>query len=310
MPTTSTARRLWQLYEPYHAVTYFEPESRQALADAGLRGFWMGYFAGRAAPLGAVSAGAVVATFYNFAPGMVRRAVPDAWSFCPPERVLEARLEGVDRALHRILGDRLGDPALAEAADLACFAAEHGQPGGRPLYAANAELDWPGQPHLRLWQALTCLREERGDAHVACLAHAGLDGLESHVTLVGAGTVDRQVLQPNRGWTDQEWAAAVERLLHRGWVDTEGHLTEAGRARRRRIEKDTDRLAEQPWHALGERRTERLGEVLSSLAPVLAELGNMPQLNPIGLPRSRARQLLSRGAELRRRTTGGVISTE
>jgi hypothetical protein len=33
-----------------------------------LRGFWRGYFAGRAAPLGTASATVISASFYNFAP--------------------------------------------------------------------------------------------------------------------------------------------------------------------------------------------------------------------------------------------------
>ena len=43
---------MWTLFEPVHAVTYFAPEARSAFEAAGLRGFWRGYFAGRAAPLG------------------------------------------------------------------------------------------------------------------------------------------------------------------------------------------------------------------------------------------------------------------
>src|SRR5262249_20568323 len=52
----ATARTMWTLFEPVHAVTYFTADSRSAYEQAGLRGFWRGYFAGRAAPLGAVSA--------------------------------------------------------------------------------------------------------------------------------------------------------------------------------------------------------------------------------------------------------------
>jgi hypothetical protein len=62
-PASAPARRLWQVAEPYHALTYFAPEAHRAYEDAGLRGFWRGYFAGRAAPLGAVGAGVVTATF-------------------------------------------------------------------------------------------------------------------------------------------------------------------------------------------------------------------------------------------------------
>ena len=97
----SPARALWQCIEPYHAVTYFTDEARAAFEAIGLRGFWRGYFAGRAAPLGAVGAGAVVATFYGFRPDFVARAVPDVWSIVRPEDAVAARERGAGRALAR-----------------------------------------------------------------------------------------------------------------------------------------------------------------------------------------------------------------
>jgi hypothetical protein len=48
------ARRLWQRFEPYHAVGYFAPEAREVFQRTGWSGFCMGYFATRAAPLGPV----------------------------------------------------------------------------------------------------------------------------------------------------------------------------------------------------------------------------------------------------------------
>ena len=54
---------MWTLFEPVHAVTYFAPEARSAFEAAGLRGFWRGYFAGRAAPLGPASAAVITASF-------------------------------------------------------------------------------------------------------------------------------------------------------------------------------------------------------------------------------------------------------
>src|SRR5258708_29161877 len=50
------ARRMWTLFEPGHVVAYFSAEALSAFTDAGLRGFWRGYFAGRAAPPGAARA--------------------------------------------------------------------------------------------------------------------------------------------------------------------------------------------------------------------------------------------------------------
>ena len=75
----ATARSMWTLFEPVHAVTYFAPQARSAFEQAGLRGFWRGYFAGRAAPLGCTNAAVVTASFFNFAPAFVARAVPAVW---------------------------------------------------------------------------------------------------------------------------------------------------------------------------------------------------------------------------------------
>ncbi|HET9895972.1 MAG TPA: hypothetical protein VFQ44_13680 [Streptosporangiaceae bacterium] len=100
-----TARLMWTLTEPVHALTYFAPEARSAFEDAGLRGFWRGYFAGRAAPLGRVTAGPVIASFFNFAPQMVARALPSVWELASPEQALRARQAGAVAALHRLLDD-------------------------------------------------------------------------------------------------------------------------------------------------------------------------------------------------------------
>ena len=279
------ARRLWRLLEPYHALTYFAPESRRAFGAAGLRGFWMGYFAGRSAPMGPVGPALVTATFFNFAPAMVARSIPDAWSFATPASVLDARLAAIDETLGRLLGPTVGDRTVARAADLAVAAVGEADGAGRPLFAANAALGAPGPAHLALWWAATCLREHRGDGHVAAATLAGLDGCEVHVTLVAAGALTRQVLQPNRGWTDDEWDGAVERLRLRGWLDAEGGLTGPGRRARARLEEDTDRLAAAPWRRLGRQAAEELAGLLEPVAGAVLAAGEIPMPNPMGLPR-------------------------
>src|SRR6516165_7857000 len=102
----STARSMWTLFEPIHAVTYFAPEARSAYEQAGLRGFWRGYFAGRAAPLGAASAPVVTAAFFNFAPAFVARAIPGVWDLITPEEALRVRMAGATEALSRLLAGR------------------------------------------------------------------------------------------------------------------------------------------------------------------------------------------------------------
>ncbi len=291
MDAPRTARAMWKLFEPLHAVTYFAEECIEEYGSAGLKGFWMGYFAGRSAPMGAVAPAVVDATFFSFNPDRVKRALPDAWSFAAPDRVLEARLVGVDRVLRRILGpDANGDGPDIDAADIARAAAlartavEGLSVDGRPLAAANLALDWPGEPHLALWQAATVLREHRGDGHVVALVAAGLDGRQALVTMAATGAVPRAMLQAARGWDDVAWEVSADSLVERGWLEEDGTQTTSGAAARREIEDLTDLLAAEPWERLGDDGTEALGAVLTPLASAIAATGSVPVPNPIGLP--------------------------
>lgn len=269
------ARQMWTLFEPVHAVGYFTPPPRAAYEAAGLRGYWRGYFAGRAAPFGAVGPGVVIATFFGFAPQMVRRALPSVWELASPEVALAAREAGARAALRELFGDA----DVAEAAELLRAAAEAVDVVGRPLAAANVALPWPTDPLGVLWHAATILREHRGDGHVAALLVAGLDGCESLVWRSAVDS-DRQVMQPIRGWTDEEWDAAAARLAVRGWLDADGRATEVALAARDRIEGSTDQLAAGPWQALGHVRTARLAELMRPLSGPLLE--SLPMLKAIG----------------------------
>ena len=277
------ARRLWVLGEPFHALTYFADEARTAFADVGLRGFWAGYFAGRAAPLGAVGPAVVTATFGSFAPSFVARRVPEVWTTTSPADALAARLRGVDAAVRRALPDWTGTPEAAEAAALARRAAESVDVLGRPLAAANTEVPWPGEAHLVLWQALTTLREHRGDGHLAVLLGRELLGLPSLVLSAAAGTTSAEWLQKARGWSPAEWDAAAGELSDRGWL-AGGALTDEGVALRTAVEADTDRLASRPWAALGEDGCERLARLLAPVRRAVVAAGEWPAHNPIGVP--------------------------
>ena len=281
---TASARRMWLRFEPYHAVTYFTPESRAATDALGCRGGWMGYFGMRAAPLGAASAEQVTSAFYNFHPSRVQRALPDAWVAASPEAFLETRLVGVDRALHRLLGEEaLSGAAVAEAAQLAVTAAQHASTAGRPLAAANAQLPWPDRPHLALWQATTLLRESRGDGHVAALVTAQLDPCEALICFAADNSLEAGYMQQARGWSSAEWEEATERLRKRGLLDGAGALTDEGRALRQWVEERTDLSALAPWAALGEAATNRLAELLEPLALSLIENNDAMRMNPMAL---------------------------
>ena len=111
----SLARRLWARYEPLHDVVYFSPYAREAATALGLKGYWMGYFAFRAAPLGPVGPAAITAAFYGFAARRVERALPDAWRIATPEQALAARAEAAGRALREAFG---AAPNVQESLDV------------------------------------------------------------------------------------------------------------------------------------------------------------------------------------------------
>ncbi|MFE0460194.1 hypothetical protein ACFW1A_13195 [Kitasatospora sp. NPDC058965] len=273
------ARALWRLFEPVYAVTFLQPESRAAFEAAGLDGGWRGYFAGRAAPLGAVDAPTVTASFFSFAPAMVAQALPDVWTHASPSQALAARTRGSAAALARLL-----EPVAVEQVEAAATALEEAVArldcAGRVLAAANAALPRPTDVHGRLWQAATVLREHRGDGHVAALVAGGLDGCEAPVLHCATGA-DREVLQPLRGWTDDAWAAATARLVERDWLTPQGAVTELGRARHRSVEEATDLAAGRVWAGLSDDELARLTAVLKPIAVLCRE--RMP-INPLAMP--------------------------
>jgi hypothetical protein len=308
------ARSMWTLFEPVHAVTYFTAEARSAYEQAGLRGFWRGYFAGRAAPLGvagptvaaptgaggvavaaatgAASAAVVAASFFNFAPAFVARAIPGVWELITPEEALRVRLAGAAEGLGRLLAGQ--EAEAAAAGDLLWRAIGELDFSGRVLAAANAALPvLPGEDVAassassaaaglgRLWQAATLLREHRGDGHFAALAAADIDGCET-VVLRCCLDLRREDMQPVRGWTDEAWDGALSRLAARGWVGADGTLTSAGREAHAAVEDATDRAASRPWARLGPEATAEIAAALTPLA--LACAAALPYPSPIGVP--------------------------
>ena len=279
------ARDVWTRVEAIHAVTYFASESREAAKAAGLKGFWMGYFGFRAAPLGAVGPGVVEAAFYNFAPAMVRRSIPDAWSFARPEALVVARGHAAASTL-RAVAPNVSDLAASVVGRLA-HASGRGRMEGRPLYAANRSVAAGDDPVEALWQACTLIREHRGDGHVMALVDAGLDGLEAHVLFAADRDVDAEVLRDNRGWTHGEWTDAV--AAHgRGLLANDGTITASGHALRDQVEAVTDTLAGELFDDLADDDPTELLRDLDVLVDQIDQAGVIPFPNPMGLPRRAA----------------------
>ena len=272
---SSVARTMFDLIEPISLVSFFADEPNDALASLGMRTYWDGYFAGRAAPLGTVPAEVVDAAFYSFAPGEVARHVPQVWRRATPEAAHAARQRGCAAALVRILADLAVTPGLRRAADLLAGAASSAPLEGRVMYAALRALPVPDDPVERLWHAANMLREHRADGHVVALMAAGIDRTECHVLLaLGLGIHPAETFGRIHHLPRPYLAAVMARLRERGILDPTWHLTDAGREVRNGIEAMTDALAAAPYAALEQGELDELVALLAPISRRLTEAGS------------------------------------
>ena len=283
----SESRDLWHLIESTHAVTYFAPGCARANQDLGFKGFWMGYFGARAAPMGAVGAAVVTAAFGGFAPGMVERAIPDAWGFVEPGAAVEGRASAAATALREALAEV--DDVADQLLGVLDKALEVCEPAGRPLFAANKDVTPFEDPVADLWQMLTTLREHRGDGHLAVLTSEGVGGCEAHLlALASRGEVGgpaEELLRSARGWSDTDWTDSLTTLRSAGLLETGGGLSERGRKLHAHLEARTDELASPPFAGIGESGREHLRDCLIPIAASVVDTGWVPFPNPMGLPR-------------------------
>ena len=273
------ARKTHRTLEIIHGLVYFAPEAADAYAALGVTGR-SGYFASRSAAMGAASAELVIATFFNFNPALVHRAMDGVWDITTPAALLETRVHAAGAAIRNRAGELADGSDIEEAASLARRAAEEAcsHLSGKPLFAGHATLPWPENPLLVLWHAQTLLREFRGDIHIAAMTAEGIDGCEALVCHAASGDIGRAALQTSRAWSDDEWDAAVESLRAKGHVNADGSFTEKGAASRQWVEDHTDAGALVAYEPLGEDGCERLRFLCRPLSKAIVAAG------PLTLP--------------------------
>jgi hypothetical protein len=221
---------------------------------------------------------------------MVAKAVPGCWDSVAPLTLCRVRAIAAGEALSEACGvparsDLVAALPLLRRAVAGCDVA------GRIMAASNRAL-WPtistalGTGGLaEAWQACTTLREHRGDGHVAALLAHGIGGIDAHLLAVGTKGVPAAVLRDNRGWSEDDWAAATSRLASRGLLHIDGRATDAGRTLHAEVEERTDRLAAPPYADLSDAAVTDLYGALSACAREVVASGVLPFPNPMGLPR-------------------------
>jgi hypothetical protein len=256
--------RMFELIEPIATVTFSEVPTEAFLA-LGMRNYWDGYFAGRAAPLGLAPAAVVHAVFYNFADGEVARHIPWVWGKTTPEEAIAVRERSSTAALRQMIGKVADSPGLVRVADLATRAAVSAPTEGRALYAGLRALDVPDEPVARLWHAATLLREHRGDGHNAALVAHGIGGTEAHVLMALSLGMRRRSSAGSTTCPKRSWPLSVDGLrAAASWTPRLGSPPPAGR--QERIEALTDELAAPAYDAL----------TADELDELVAELGSIP----------------------------------
>ncbi|MEV6767237.1 MarR family transcriptional regulator [Nocardia sp. NPDC051030] len=258
--------RMFELVEPVATVT-FSALVDEAFRALGMRNYWDGYFAGRAAPLGLAPAAVVHAVFYNFADGEVARHIPWVWGKVTPQEAIAVRERSSADALRQQIGELAESPDLVRVAELAARAAVSAPTEGRPLYAGLRALAMPEDPVAGLWHAATLLREHRGDGHNAVLTAQGIGGIESHVLMALSLGMKAEKFGRIHHLPKAQLAAVLDGLRDRGLVDAAGGFTDTGRETRQRIEALTDELAASAYDVLS---ADELDELIAKLEPIAA----------------------------------------
>ena len=185
-----SAGQLSRALDRLHSTIYFAAEASEQFSELGLENQRMQYFASRSAPMGAVTAKVVAATFYNFNPELIAKAIPAAWEVASPA----SRDSGAIRDRRR--GDAAGFWARSGSAHRSSRIPWHRAPHRRgdpecrrpAAVRGSRRTGLAEAPHVQLWHAITLLREYRGDGHIAALSVHGLSGIEALITHVATGT--------------------------------------------------------------------------------------------------------------------------
>jgi hypothetical protein len=232
--------------------------------------------------MGQVPGQVVAAAFGVFNPAAVIPSVERGWTLTDAATICAARTEGAVAQLERVLGPN--PDGLGHVTTLLTRACEGLRPEGKPLYSGLLSLGLPGEPMADMWRLTDCLREYRGDAHVAAWTSAGFDATEiGLLTELYWGLPMRSYIR-TRAWGDGDLDAATERLEARSYI-ADGAMTESGRAAREEVEVATDRQCDQIAEALGD-DLEELVTVLSRWGEAIRAAGGYPASGPHDLARA------------------------
>lgn len=244
------ARRLRDSVEAIATVGWWSRSAADRMNALG-HDFFDGYVWGRAASMGAdVEPAVVVAAFGAFDAGLLTAVLQHGRSISSRDAVLAARADGASAGLHAATTG-IAPAILAAFADRLLAALSRLDATGRPLFGALRDLPVPDDAYGRAWRASELLREHRGDGHIAARVASGLDVVTMNVLTERWLGFRIGEYSATRGFSPDRIEVAVAGLRRRGWLDSLGDLTMAGRQAREQIEAATDQSQHDLVVALG-----------------------------------------------------------
>ena len=233
----SKARALGAALEPFVGQVYFSPECHANYVTLGFQpspGDMNGvalpegvaYFTSRGSLMGQVPGEVVAAAFAVFNPAAVVPSVTAGWAITDAATVCAARRTGAIAQLERILGAKPG--GVASARVILERAVGVLLPEGRALFAGALSQSIPDTDLGACWHFGDMIREYRGDSHTAAWVSAGLDATEIGLLTELYWGLPLKSYSRTRAWSEDDFAAAIERLQSRGLVE-DGAFTESAR---------------------------------------------------------------------------------
>ncbi|MFM1751532.1 MAG: hypothetical protein RL119_494 [Actinomycetota bacterium] len=284
---STIARALGGALEPLVGQVYFSPECHANYVTLGfqpspgdMNGVAMpemvSYFTSRGSLMGQVPGELVAAAFAVFNPLIVIPAVTAGWQITDAATVCMARRDGAIAQLERVLGAH--PDGIDIVRDVLQRAVHVLRPEGRPLFAGTLSQSVPNTTLGAVWHYGDMLREFRGDCHTAAWIAAGLDATEIGLLTELFWGLPLKSYSRTRGWSEDDFAAAIDRLESRGLIH-DGAFTDAGRAAREQVEVHTDQQMAAVVQALGDDADHIIG-TLSSWSDVVRAAKGYPGSGP------------------------------
>lgn len=289
----SKTRALSAALEPFVGQVYFSPECHSRYEALGFqpspgdmngvaRPEMVSYFTSRGSLMGQVPGELVAAAFSVFKPFIVIPSVTAGWKITDAKTICAARRDGAVDQLIRILGPRPDGIEKVRAA--LSRAVETLRPEGRPLFAGTLSQSVPEDNLAATWHFGDMLREYRGDAHTAAWISAGVDATEIGLLTELYWGLPLRSYSRTRGWSEDDYAAAIDRLTQRGLIENES-FTDKGRSLREQIELNTDIQMMDAIHAMESNFDETIS-VISSWSKEVQNQNGYPQAGPQDLAKA------------------------